>query len=51
MAQQLHLTEVPAPTVWRLDERTKETGRRGIATARAALAAHRPEAHGHRTAA
>lgn len=27
---------------WRLDERTKEAGRRGIAEARAALAASRP---------
>lgn len=27
---------------WQLDERTREVGRRGIASARAALAAHRP---------
>lgn len=40
MAQQLTLTE--AHTAWRLDERTREAGRRGIASARAALAAHRP---------
>ena len=43
MAQQLTLTE--APTAWRLDERTREAGRRGIASARAALASHRPEDH------
>ncbi|HVX17696.1 MAG TPA: hypothetical protein VHA73_06665 [Acidimicrobiales bacterium] len=36
MAQpQLSLLE--APVEWRLDERTKEVGRRGVAQARAAL--------------
>lgn len=38
MAQpQLSLLE--APVEWRLDERTKEVGRRGVAQARAALQA------------
>ncbi|NLD77984.1 MAG: hypothetical protein GX643_15105 [Acidimicrobiales bacterium] len=41
MAQQLPLKE--QRTTWKLDERTREAGRRGIASARAALAAHRPE--------
>jgi hypothetical protein len=34
--QQLRLIEV-TPDDWRLDEHTKEIGRKGIATARAAL--------------
>lgn len=37
MARQLTLMDRPAG--WRLDEQTKEIGRRGIAEARAALAA------------
>ncbi len=49
MARQLTLIETP--TAWRLDERTRETGRRGIASARAVLAEHRPETHQHSTAA
>jgi hypothetical protein len=40
MARQLTL--IPARKDWQLDSKTKETGRRGIASARAALAAHRP---------
>ncbi len=40
MARQLVLIEtIPE---WRIDERTREIGRRGIAQARAALAASRP---------
>ena len=41
MARQLTLLERQPD--WRLDERTKEIGKRGIAAARAALAAHRPD--------
>lgn len=41
MAQQLPLNQ--ERSVWKLDERTREAGRRGIASARAALAAHRPD--------
>ncbi len=37
MKQQLALLE--APPDWRIDERTKEIGRRGLAQARAALQA------------
>ncbi|HEX2577764.1 MAG TPA: hypothetical protein VHK88_15535 [Aquihabitans sp.] len=40
MARQLTLLE-PKRT-WRMDERTREIGRRGVASARAELAAHRP---------
>ncbi len=40
MAEQLPLVDINS--AWRIDERTKEVGRRGIASARAALAAHRP---------
>jgi len=40
MARQLTL--ITSSTSWRLDARTKEIGRRGLAEARAALAAHRP---------
>lgn len=40
MARQLTL--IDTSRTWRLDERTRETGRRGIASARAALAEHRP---------
>ncbi|CAN5282597.1 hypothetical protein BH23ACT2_BH23ACT2_23780 [soil metagenome] len=36
------LTLIDTTSTWRLDERTREIGRRGIASARAALAAHRP---------
>lgn len=46
MARQLTLLE--APPVWRIDESTREVGRRGLAEARAtlqaALAAERGEA-------
>ena len=48
MARQLTL--IPASKDWRLDRKTKETGRRGIASARAALAAHRPS-DSHRSSA
>ncbi len=48
MEQQLPLQ--PVPSTWKLDERTREAGRRGVASARAALAAHRP-ADDHRPAA
>ncbi|MBX3286555.1 MAG: hypothetical protein R2746_05700 [Acidimicrobiales bacterium] len=41
MERQLTLMENDKP--WRLSERTREIGRRGIAEARAALAQHRPE--------
>jgi len=41
MERQLTLMETPKP--WRLSERTREIGRKGIAEARAALAQHRPE--------
>jgi hypothetical protein len=40
MARQLTLIEHEHP--WQLDEHTKEVGRRGLAEARAALAAHKP---------
>ena len=46
MARQLSL--IADSHQWRLDERTREIGRRGIASARAALAAAasaEPEAH------
>lgn len=51
MERQLTLMETPKP--WRLNERTREIGRRGIAEARAALAQHRPdpEDRRHRSAA
>ncbi len=49
MARQLTL--IPARKDWQLDEQTKQAGRRGIATARAALAAHRPAAPAKRSAA
>ena len=42
MDQQLTLLE--APPDWRIDERTKEIGRRGLAQARAALQGRYPEA-------
>lgn len=48
MARQLTLLETEAP-VWRLDERTREVGRRGIASARAQLAAHRPDSQDERS--
>jgi hypothetical protein len=41
MARQLTLIEESGHP-WQLDERTKEVGRRGLAEARAALAAHKP---------
>ena len=40
MARQLTL--IPANKDWQLDPKTRETGLRGIASARAALKAHRP---------
>jgi hypothetical protein len=40
MTEQLRLIE-PSEVSWRLDEHTKQVGRRGIARARAALAAAR----------
>lgn len=40
MKQQLTLLE--APPDWRIDERTKEIGRRGLAQARAALLRQSP---------
>lgn len=49
MARQLTL--IPPAKTWQLDEKTKETGLRGIASARAALAAHRPTGPSRRTAA
>jgi hypothetical protein len=49
MARQLTL--IPASKDWQLDAKTKETGRRGIASARAALAAHRPTDDGRKSAA
>ena len=51
MERQLTLMETPKP--WRLSDRTREIGRKGIAEARAALAQHRPQPddHGHRSAA
>lgn len=39
MEKQLHLLDVDSGSHYRLDEHTKETGRRGIARARAALQA------------
>lgn len=36
------LTLIPSHKDWRLDPKTREAGLRGIASARAALAAHRP---------
>ena len=42
MARQLQLLE-QAPE-WRLDDETRAVGRKGLAAARAALAAARPEA-------
>ena len=47
MARQLTLIETSA--TWRLDEQTREVGRRGIASARAELAAHRPADPDERT--
>ena len=41
MERQLALIEPSKP--WRLGARTREIGRRGLASARAALAEHRPE--------
>lgn len=49
MARQLTL--IPAKKDWQLDERTKQVGRRGLAQARAALAAHRPAEPPRRSAA
>ena len=57
MAQQLPLTNPATGPVgsvrsaWKLDEKTRESGRRGIASARAALAAHRPDDSDRRSAA
>ncbi len=36
------LTLLEAPTDWRIDEHTKEIGRRGLARARAVLQSHSP---------
>ena len=49
MARQLTL--IPASKGWQLDRQTKESGRRGVAAARAALAAHRPTDDGRKSAA
>jgi len=49
MARQLTLME--APPEWKLDEEARAAGRRGLAEARAALAAHRPREKGDRRAA
>ena len=38
MARQLVLLDTPDDADWRLDEETKEVGRRGVAAARQALA-------------
>lgn len=38
----LQLTLLEAPPDWRIDERTKEIGRRGLAQARAALQGRSP---------
>ena len=53
MAEQLTLTTTAGELrrTWTLDERTREAGRRGIASARAALAAHRPADDSRRQAA
>jgi hypothetical protein len=48
MARQLTL--IPAKRDWRLDEKTRAVGLRGVADARAALNARRPPSS-HRTAA
>ncbi len=45
MARQLTLINSESP--WRLDEKTREIGRRGLAQARAALAAHQPDDSRH----
>jgi len=54
MARQLDLLP-PVDPDWRIDDATREAGRRGIAKARAALAEARARAdrehHHHRTAA
>ncbi len=47
MANQLTLIDTHPD--WRLDDRTKETGRRGLADARAVLAQHRPATGIHPT--
>ena len=45
------LTLIPANKAWQLDRQTRETGLRGVAAARAALAAHRPTDEPRRSAA
>lgn len=45
------LTLIPARKTWQLDAQTREVGRRGIAEARAALAAHKPADDDRRSAA
>jgi hypothetical protein len=51
MTSQLRLLD-PVDVDWKLDERTKEIGRRGLAQARAALRANAPiEAEADRAAA
>ncbi|MCU1498913.1 MAG: hypothetical protein JWM47_2866 [Acidimicrobiales bacterium] len=47
MARQLTL--IDTNSTWRLSERTREIGRRGIAIARAELEAHRPADDGQRS--
>lgn len=49
MARQLTL--IPAKKDWQLSRETKEAGLRGVAAARAALAAHRPSDPGRHAAA
>lgn len=41
MTKQLHLIE--PDTMWRLDEETRQIGRRGLADAREALRSSRPQ--------
>ena len=48
MERQLTLIDRSSP--WKLDEKTREINRRGIAEARAALAAHRPDGAPRRAA-
>lgn len=43
------LTLIDSGPAWRLDDETKETGRKGLASARAALASHRPTTDRHPT--
>jgi hypothetical protein len=45
------LTLIPARKTWQLDAQTREIGRQGVASARAALAAHKPSDADRRSAA